>query len=67
MRSDINGCSTCPKGQEHYQEYYSAILRKDLIQYDYRTPEGELFSCIAPTVEIARKRRDNWLKQKETV
>ena len=35
-------------------------------QYDYRHEEdGELFSTVAPTLEICRQRRDEWLKNKE--
>ena len=33
---------------------------------DYRHEEdGELFSTVAPTLEICRQRRDEWLKNKE--
>lgn len=38
MRSDINGCSTCQNGQEYHESFYSDVLRRDLVQYDYRTP-----------------------------
>jgi len=30
-------------------------------QYDYRHTDGRLFSCVAPTVEKARAKRDKWL------
>jgi hypothetical protein len=65
MKTDINGCSTTPAGQEQYEKYYDNILRGTRVQYDYRTPEGKLFSCIAKSLEAARARRDAWL-MKET-
>ena len=61
MKTDMNGCSTTPAGQEHYETYYSPTLHATRIQYDYRTPQGQLFSCVAPTLEAARARRDAWL------
>jgi hypothetical protein len=63
MKTDVNGCSTCPQGGEQYEEYYDRILRGRRVQYDYRTPEGMLFSCIAKTLEDARRRRDAWLEK----
>jgi hypothetical protein len=59
MNTDKNGRSTCPPGQEQYEEYI--IGRKGLVQYDYRTPDGKLFSTVAPSLERARSRRDAWL------
>lgn len=59
MKSDINGCSTCPAGAEHYEEF--SRQGKRYVQYDYRAPEGALFSTVAPTVDEARRRRDAWL------
>lgn len=67
MKSDINGCSTCSRGVESFEEYYSDVIKKKLVQYDYRHPTGRLFSCISPTVEKARQRREKWeLKIKAT-
>jgi hypothetical protein len=62
MKSDIRGCSTCDLGQESYETYHSAIQKKDMVQYDFRTPEGKLFSTIAPSLEVCRARRDKWQK-----
>lgn len=61
-----NGVSTCVAGQENYV-YFNLMprLRKKsrYCQYDYRHEEdGELFSTVAPTLEICRQRRDEWLK-----
>ena len=64
-----NGESTCQAGQENYV-YFNLMprLRKKsrYCQYDYRhEADGELFSTVAPTLEICRERRDEWLKNKE--
>lgn len=68
MKTDINGCSTCAAGRENYEfyTYYSRSLRKNLerVQYDYRHTDGELFSCVAGSLEDARARRDTWLSRK---
>lgn len=63
MKSDINGCSTCQAGREQYEFYTQTVGRKRrrLVQYDYRTPDGQLFSCVAASLEDARGRRDTWL------
>lgn len=61
MKTDVNGCSTTAAGQEQYEEYYSSIARAVRVQYDYHTSEGKLFSCVAPSLEAARARRDAWL------
>jgi hypothetical protein len=63
--NDSNGCSTCPAGQEHYERFYSYLAKGDRYQYDYRTPDGRLFSTVARTLEIARERRDEWLKRQQ--
>jgi hypothetical protein len=65
MKSDINGISQCPKGQERYEEYYSEITQKNLVQYDYRTPKGILFSCVKSSVELCRQARDRWLENQQ--
>ena len=57
MKTDKNGCSTCRAGEENY-EYYMDWRKQEMCQYDYRTPEGGLFSCVAPTLEQARQKRD---------
>lgn len=59
-----NGCSTCKAGEEKYEEYYNRSLKKNLVQYDYRDTDGQLFSCVAPTLEKAREKRDAWLKNR---
>ena len=59
-----NGCSVCDKGKENFREYKSPVTKKYYIQYDYRTPEGKLFTCVKPTLEKCREARDNWLHGK---
>lgn len=61
MKSDVNGCSTCPPGGEQYEQYHTP--RGKRVQYDYRTPEGVLFTCVVRSVEEAREKRDKWLKE----
>lgn len=60
--NDNHGCSTCPKGQEKY-EMYTDSRGKECVQYDYRTEDGELFSCVSPDLETCRQRRDTWLEK----
>ena len=63
MKTDINGCSTCQAGREQYESYTQKLGRKvyHLVQYDYRHTDGCLFSCIAPDLQTARTRRDEWI------
>lgn len=35
------------------------------VQYDYRHTDGTLFSCVAPSLEEARARRDAWLESRQ--
>jgi len=60
MRSDLNGCSTTAAGQEQYEFFYPRH-GGERVQYDYRTPKGALFSCVAESLELARARRDAWV------
>lgn len=59
-----NGISVCPAGEEKYV-YFNVTPRLrnkgKHCQYDYRTPDGRLFSTIAPTLEKCREKRDQWL------
>lgn len=57
-----NGCSTCTNGSEQY-ERYTACNKKKYYHYDYRTTAGDLFSCVAPTLEECRAKRDLWLNK----
>lgn len=51
-------------GEEQFESYYSEVLRKDLIQYDYRDHDGTLFSCVAPDLATARARKKRWLDER---
>lgn len=63
-----NGVSTCQAGQEKYV-YFNLMPRlrrkSRYVQFDYRHTDGELFSTCAPTLEICRERRNEWLKKKQ--
>ena len=64
----INGVSTCTEaGTEKYEKFQIGIVRRrrTLVQYDYRHTNGELFSCVKPTLDECRAERDNWLTAKE--
>lgn len=64
MKSDVNGCSTTEAGQENYEFFTVRLLngrKSDRVQYDYRTNSGDLFSCVATSLENARQRRNKWL------
>ena len=63
----VNSVSLCPTAEERH-EYFTLILsprrKKRLCQYDYRHTDGELFSCVAPTLEECRVKRDIWLNNR---
>ena len=56
----INGVSTCQSaGTENYEKFQTGIGRRKrtLVQYDYRHTDGELFSCVKPTLDECRAAR----------
>lgn len=61
MKGDANGCSSAGNNQERYESF--TIGGKRMVQYDYRAADGKLFSCVAPSLEIARIRRDRWMEE----
>ena len=66
-RMTANGVSTTTTpGTEQYKVFYTGYRtrRKKHYQYDYRHTDGELFSCVAPTLKECRQRRDEWLNKK---
>jgi len=65
MKSDINGCSTCPPGHENYEYFTRKVGKKTtrLVQYDYRHTDGELFSCVARSLDEARAKKNKWLAE----
>lgn len=61
MTTDIQGCSTCPKGKESYETFTYTLpngKKQTAIQYDFREEDGTLFSTVATTIELCRERRD---------
>ena len=62
-----NGISVCPRGEERHEYFTPAFARrtkKRFCQYDYRHTDGELFSCVAPTLVECHRKRDEWLNKK---
>jgi hypothetical protein len=51
-------------GREQYEEYCSTITKVCQYQYDYRHTDGELFSCVASSLQECRERKNKWLKEK---
>ena len=62
MKTDISGCSSCQNGEERIE--FFTIRTKTRVQYDYRTSDGQLFSCVADNLDVAREKRDRWLEGK---
>jgi hypothetical protein len=61
-----NGISTTQaNGQEDYVKF-SPVHRPNqtFYQYDYRHTDGELFSCVASSLEKCRIKRNTWLSNK---
>ncbi|HBU12703.1 MAG TPA: hypothetical protein DEB31_08260 [Clostridiales bacterium] len=54
-------------GQEQYEMFTRKIGRKTkrYCAYDYRHLDGELFTCVKPTLAACRTARDNWVAAKE--
>lgn len=61
MKSDKSGCANLENGAEQYESFFSNTLKRQLVQYDYRSESGKLFSTTARSLEIARASRDEWL------
>ena len=62
------GVSTCQTaGTEKYECFQSGFGRRKrtLVQYDYRHTDGELFSCVKPTLDECRTERDKWMNKKQ--
>jgi hypothetical protein len=60
-----NGCSVCRLGEENYTTFRPAYRSNTVFyQYDYRDKSGELFSCVAPTLEACKEKRDKWIQAK---
>ena len=59
--------TTNAPGQEQYETFMQKIGRKTkkYFAYDYRHIDGELFSCVKPTLESCRAARDEWIATKK--
>ena len=51
-------------GQEQFEKYQSRAVNRQMVHYDYRHTDGQLFSCVAHTLLQARRKRDRWLEAK---
>ena len=62
-----NGVSiTQTPGEEKFVKCCLGAFRGQIYyQYDYRHTDGELFSCVKPTLDECRAARDKWLTAKE--
>jgi len=63
MKSDVDGRSMPPRGQEQY-ERWTGWDKRPRVQYDYRAWNGDLFATIAGTLDECRQRRDEWLAER---
>ncbi|MEG2067158.1 MAG: DUF3873 family protein [Tannerellaceae bacterium] len=63
MKTDKNGCSTCKVGKEQYEAF--THRGKTYYEYDYRHIDGKLFTCVKPTIEECRAKRDEWLSLRQ--
>jgi len=65
--NDNQGCSVCPAGSENYEVFTTRLRGKRVkrVQYDYRTPDGELFATVASSLIECRHRRDEWLEKRQ--
>lgn len=64
MAMTASGISTTIEiGQEQYEKFKSRVNKKSYVMYDYRNSEGQLFSCVGPTLEQCRAERDAWLNR----
>lgn len=64
MMNDATGCSKClQRGAEIYERFELGTIFKSRIMwhYDYRHTNGELFSCVASTLEECRQKKDEWI------
>jgi hypothetical protein len=52
-------------GEEQYTIFTRKVAgkTKKYYQYDYRSENDELFSCIKPTLKICRELKDEWLNK----
>ena len=62
-----NGISTTRNtGEEKYERFSFRERPYIFYQYDYRHTDGELFSCVKPTLKECREAREEWIKNKQS-
>lgn len=54
------------KGRETFSQCYSILLKRNLVQYDYRLDDGRRFMIVASTLAEARRKRNNWIRLENT-
>lgn len=67
--NDERGCSVCQPEKENYEAFMTKLRGKSVrkVQYDYRTTDGKLFTCVGANLEDCRRRRDEWLRRRYKV
>ncbi len=53
------------KGEELYEERYDDRLKKNVVEYNYRTKSGKLFGTVALTLKKCRAVKDQWVEAGE--
>ena len=53
----------CLNGQEQYEPFRSRGRR--FVQYDFRTEDEQLFTCIGRDLAACRAKRDKWFADRE--
>jgi len=63
-----NGVTTTnAPGMEQYETFTRKVggKTKEYCQYDFRNYDGELFSCVKPTLAQCRAARDEWIDKRK--
>jgi hypothetical protein len=58
MQTDVKGCSGCLAGEERFERF--TAKGGSFVQYDRRHVNGQLFACVAKTLQAARQRYKKW-------
>lgn len=60
-REDLRPSPWPPLGQERYHNVYARRHGRQYVEYTYRTPEGQLFIAVLPTLAECQAARNKWL------
>lgn len=63
MTTDNTGTAVTDNGMEQWQTFRSSVTHRRMVQYNFCTTSGKLFSCVARSLEKARIKRDVWLSK----